>query len=513
VFLFNIMILYLLAASSACAPVNNEASTPIPPTVEREITTLSCFIAHQWFPVNEFTGVIPEQITQDTGVKLDLIIAVDSQQLSILIASGDLPDLVYTDTSLDKLSNPDLCYAYDDLIENYHIDWSIDTFARENALLFSPDDKVYFVFNHDPGKDSWVKTDFGVPMAPSLSLRKDLLEEMGNPELKTLDDLSNVFEEVKYRYPDLIPLIFDPSWRFNVFRVWSGVTQQDWISQEDGSYQFYTQTAAYKEMLWLLNSYYRKGYLVADNFAESDSQSSHWYELGRAFSKTTCTQNANVGYTNRLKGINPNFSSIECPPLDHSDYVTSDIGWSGTFITKNCTSPESAIRFMQYLFTPYAQKLTQMGREGIDYTLEPSTGRPLFSTEWMASIEQGTHNDIYNSWFYFGGSEIIESISRCASLPNYENDYKSTYDSIRAGYRNEPWLAAAIQVRNSEEKTMLDKVYEMIIPYEAKMILSDSDQQFEAGFMKFQNSLNQVGLQELTQFMVSRIKVMREQYE
>jgi putative aldouronate transport system substrate-binding protein len=158
-----------------------------------QVKTLKVFINMPWYPTKTFTGIIPEEITRQTGVKLDVTVAVDANQLGVMIASGELPDLIYTDGLHDRLSNANVCYDYDSLISKYKLDWKISPLQRGNALSFSSGGKLYCVLNHFSPIEEWKKTSFGVPMEPSLFVRKDLLDQLDNPPLNTLDDLTKVF--------------------------------------------------------------------------------------------------------------------------------------------------------------------------------------------------------------------------------------------------------------------------------------------------------------------------------
>ena len=60
--------------------------------------TLDVFINMSWYPNDSFTGIIPDLIKEETGVDLNVTIATDSNQLGVMIGSGELPDLVFTDT-------------------------------------------------------------------------------------------------------------------------------------------------------------------------------------------------------------------------------------------------------------------------------------------------------------------------------------------------------------------------------------------------------------------------------
>lgn len=120
-----------------------------------EVTTLSIYINHSWYGVEKFEGIIPEAITEATGVVLDPTVAVDQSQLGVMIASGELPDLVYTQELLDRMSDASVSYAYDDLIEEYNVDWEIPETQQGIAKGYSKDGKVYTILNHYFNRDHY----------------------------------------------------------------------------------------------------------------------------------------------------------------------------------------------------------------------------------------------------------------------------------------------------------------------------------------------------------------------
>ena len=52
------------------------------------------FVDATWYPFQEWSGEIPEAITKATCVKPKVTVATDDKQLALMVASGDLPDIV-----------------------------------------------------------------------------------------------------------------------------------------------------------------------------------------------------------------------------------------------------------------------------------------------------------------------------------------------------------------------------------------------------------------------------------
>ena len=102
------------AASEAAGTNTENAETATPDPI-----TMDIFMDFTWMPVDSFEGIIPEEITRQTGVTLDATFALDYNQLGVMASSGELPDLVWTQNMIDRLSSGDICYSIEDLIEEY----------------------------------------------------------------------------------------------------------------------------------------------------------------------------------------------------------------------------------------------------------------------------------------------------------------------------------------------------------------------------------------------------------
>jgi putative aldouronate transport system substrate-binding protein len=480
--------------------------------VAAPVKTLKVFINMAWYPTKTFTGIIPDEITRLTGVKLDPTITVNDQQLGVMIASGQLPDLVYSDVLRDRLSNASVSYDYDSLISKYNVNWKISPQQRGNALSFSPDGKLYTVVNYFSTTDDWRNAKFGTPIAPSLFLRQYLLDQLGNPPLKNLDDLTKIFGTVKTKWPDIVPFTFDYNWRFNVLRMWEGVTWADFVKQADGTYKYYIDTKNYYNMLKLLNGWFQKGYMSADNFAATNTTATAPYSTGKAFSLSSCTQNNNVGVQGPLTKVNPKYITVESMPLANYPYLNSSIGWAASWIPKKSSDPETAIKLIAWMFSPAAQMLTQNGRPGTEYTMG-SDGVPKFTKEWMAAVADGTQVTKYDPWFYFGANPIDEALGRCASLQNYDTYYAAPYKAIKNLYENDPWIAASLPVAGTDEKDIYDTVSGMVQNFEAKVIMSASDGDFEKNYNDYMAAATTSGVQKLEAYMSKKVPQTEKLYK
>ena len=487
----------LLATICLAAPAFSEEAPLL-----SEPVTLSIYIDHSWYPVETFTGIIPDEIKRLTNVTLDPTVAIDQEQLGVMIASGDLPDIVYTQNMIDRMSDPEVSYSYEDLIAQYNVDWQISDKQLGIGRSYSTDGKAYTVLNHYSEKADWEGITGAAPMVGSLSVRGDLLEAIGNPQLNSLDDLFNAYGLIKAAYPDVVPLKINENWNVLVLRYLNGMGGTDFLEQADGTYLHYSVDPRYKDILTWLNKCYQAGYVISDDpyFVRGSTA----IAVDKSFTSLVCTQNGIPGTNGDLAQIDPSYYVYELTPWEVSNYTTADLGWSASFIPLSSRNPEAAIKFIAWMFTPEAQSLTQMGREGIEYTLNDS-GLPVFSQEWKDAIAAGaaTHNRIYDPWFYLGGSEIVEAITRCATTD--QNLVGEAYNVISSKFDNYPWVKAGEPIGDTDEKVIFDKIKELSSTYDRKIILAADDAAAEAMYQEFIANAQRTGIDQLNAYVTEKI--------
>lgn len=463
---------------------------------------LTVFLNHTWYDTESFTGIIPDEITRRTGIRLVPTKATDYTQLGVLASSGELPDLVFTSQMMDILSDPDISYAYDELIGEYNVDWDVPASAQANAKAFSADDHYYFVFSHTSSNEDWKNTS-AVPMVGSMQYRKDMLDELGMDEPANLDELDAVFAAVKEKWPDVTPLVFAvTTWTLEPFKTWNNCTLQHFMLNDDGTCDIVAKTQPFKDYLKYCNSMYRNGYINADNFSWESADSAAAMSSGKAFARVGNTQGTNSDILSGLTEIAPDAEIYEMKPLSDYPLINSEIGWCGTFITRNNKYPEESVRFMQFLFSDEGQRLSQWGREGIEYTLD-ERGLPVFSDEWQASIDNNTNTEEYNTNFYFGGSKILEAAARCAVQPE---QYQASNDAIRKSYDNQEWYVyAEPKASDGDYKVIFDKMADYVKTGQAKVILSADDAEFDKNYEEFIKQLDAMDVDSLAEFMAPRL--------
>lgn len=481
-----------------------------------EITELDIFINMSWWPVDYWKGIIPETITEKTGVKLNITVAADEQQLGLMIASGELPDLVFTDSETTRLSDDSICYAYDELAEEYGIEFEVDSLRESIGKSLSGTEHYYTILNAMSLTEE-VEESIIVPGQACIYYRKDLYEAMESPKLENLDDFLNVCEQVQEEYPEMIPCLLDEAWKLQAISSWIGAGYashtygNQYVPTEDGGAVYYISDPEYKDFLKYANTLARKGYITAEAYANDGTIDVQQMAInGECFFYCYYLDPASLQtIDNQAKDVNPDAEWAVVPALGNYGVADTNKGWAGLFISKNCKNPEKAMEFVAYMYSDEGSHLSKWGREGIEYTLDED-GTPVFSEEFLA-LQSDTEalNEQYNMYCYYGVKGVDENAAKYAAMD--EEDYAG-FVTYKEGYTNDPAIGIAIPTASSDEGLIQAKLKEMLESEEAKVIFASSDEEFEVNYENLMNLANQIGLDTLNDYMNTRIPEVREEF-
>ena len=167
---------------------------------EKEPVTITCLIpeigAADW---NDYAdSSVQQAIKQATGVTLE-IIDCDDNKYSVILASGDIPDIIRAKPSFFKqLIEGGNVIALDELIQTngQDITESIPKTIEFSKKFWSNSTNNLYFIPAQVGVDA-------MGLAPGLgaSIRWDYYKELGYPEMKNEDDLLNVIAQMVQNHP------------------------------------------------------------------------------------------------------------------------------------------------------------------------------------------------------------------------------------------------------------------------------------------------------------------------
>ena len=479
---------------------------------KNDVVELDLYINESWMPITSFTGIIPEEITKKTGVKFNVTVTGDSSQLGVMIASEELPDIVWSSTEYDRLSNASLCYSYPELEEKYGIKIEGNDEQVAIAKSFSSDDDYYTMLDWYDTAEDWASLTVGAPGQTAIFYRKDLLDAANIAAPTTIDEFKDCLQKVKEAYPDMTPMGLGGYWKFQPLMTWTGMSD----SAYDGTTYYYDSTAPlYKEYLEYCNSLYRGGFVKAEDYANENEADGHQmaYNNGCVFYPWF----SNVGNLNQLQSetqkITPSADWHLLSPLKdangnlHAAYGTGK-GWAGAFVSRTCKNPEAAAKVLSFLFSEEGQKLSLWGREGIDYT--EVDGMPQFSDEFLETRKDSAKfNEVYDPWFYLGTKQTI---SLKGDFSGLDESIASQFTPYGAGFRNYEEVGIATPTSTSDEGIIKVKLDELKENMEGKIIFSDTEDAFNKNYDEFMNALLKSGVDEYNTYMNNKIKEVKSEY-
>ncbi|MDR2932080.1 MAG: hypothetical protein LBV27_03135 [Oscillospiraceae bacterium] len=369
------------AAATDSTDAASSAAGSQPPT-NQDVVKLRFFQEEIWWPYTTWEGRIPEKITEKTGVALEVTIAADMNALNLMIASGDMGDLISSGQLFTRLSDSNLCYNWDELNQEYYgRDFEIHSATR--FVNTAPDGNLYTVFVGFSPDCEWEANPKGVLEGAGLVVREDLLEEFGNPEVKTIADIENLMAQCKAAHPDIVPITFNIIYDAQILKILMGSSYQTTgFIDMDGKPKVFLKDPRLWPVYEKINEWYRLGYISDENLAfTQDSQDYDWMLNGKQMFASFHSAIAD-GWNRDLKAAGSPYRVKQLYDFEEPDaknIVGNGAGWRGMFIPKSCANPKAAIDFVNYMFTEEGRHLALWGEEGIDWNWNEDKTYPILN--------------------------------------------------------------------------------------------------------------------------------------
>lgn len=298
-----------------------------------------------------------------------------AQKLNTMIASGDLPDIVWGErgTDVERLREAGLLVPLDDYIDKYpNLKKWLDPKAMN--MLRSPDGKLYqfpnWYTNRPNGNAGWV-------------VNKKIYTELGSPKLETTDDLYNYLKQVKEKYPDVIPFETDLAAEghgldqlYSAFKEDNlGFTRFYAVPEGDGFKSIY-KDEPFRESVVYAAKLFREGLMTQDAMTQTRDQVDEKLLNGRVavYASANPTVYAMAADTEvRKKDPNdPNLGYFMVWPI-HKEGLDKNkiypgtynkLGWNAAVITTSAKDPEAVFAFLDWWTGPQGTTLQFWGVEG-----------------------------------------------------------------------------------------------------------------------------------------------------
>ena len=199
------------------------------------------------------------------------------EKLPVIIASGDLPDLI----SLENLSQADILKDGDSglfLDLNQYIDKMpnfkklLDLAPHSAPNLLSKEGKLYAVYFFTTNN---MAVDGGNDMAYVTGIRKDLFDKHNIAIPTTIDELTAAAVQLKKIYPDKYPIAPNSSWEtpFNILQSTNHICNWDQYLFYDGSaWQYAPLTDRFKDAVVTMQLWVKEKLLTPDYMTFTNAQ-------------------------------------------------------------------------------------------------------------------------------------------------------------------------------------------------------------------------------------------------
>ena len=315
----------------------------------------------------------------------------DNQQLTLFIASGDLPDVVTVDLwspahyMLQRSGLVAEVRSIIDRVDPYFNDYIGEVYFE----LLADEDGINWFLAACVFTDIIFANNLYAPVGPwnpALLVREDLFEELGRPDVTTPEGLMSTLLEVRDRFPDIVPFNFNRDMSTVAGGLINTPFGEGWIINGFGVQHFY-RTAddrvigawndpRYLDAIKFISRMYRYGIITAETLVQEFEQARSQIESGNTFMWI-----GGVADIGRVPSGNPDVRYVAAPPLNQMRGMQQvGLGWTSTFFYAGAENIDAAMRYMTFMYSKEGNIIAQWGREGIEWYWGDD-GLPYFTDE------------------------------------------------------------------------------------------------------------------------------------
>lgn len=334
-------------------------------------------------------GTITGDISKITGLALDIMVPPQNAdaQLSLMLLNDELPDIIsITDeTAVSQLITSGKVWNMEEFLTRYCPDSHLLTRFPEDIKkeLIKRDGGWYALPSHINSQSSreiwkpnsrfyeeWTQYNDN----NGIIWNRELLEKAGLSleELQTEGQVMAAWEKVKNMNLEVdgepvIPLLvdgkgyIDPTVKFLEYTF--GAERVD----ENGKYRDILLAPQSRHALLFLNEAIRKGYADPEQLTYENTKVKSNMASKRVLCFIGNVANTGIDYTQWVSS-GPIFSEGGEIPVLGKNY-RAPTGWLGTFISKDCSSPEEIAAWLDYMSSDEGLLFWMFGYEGKDYYL------------------------------------------------------------------------------------------------------------------------------------------------
>ncbi|GIP27275.1 hypothetical protein J23TS9_24050 [Paenibacillus sp. J23TS9] len=441
-----------------------------------------------------------------------------AQKLNTMIASKELPDVIWTDrgTDVERLRAAGMLVSYDEYLDKYP---NLKKWAGDSTLnmLRSSDGKLYQFPN-------WY-TSQPAGNAGYL-MNSKMYKELGSPKLETTDDLYNYLKAVKAKYPNVVP--FEPDLAkdgqgldilYSAFgEDHSPVYLRERAVPTGDKLTSIFQDSVYRESMQFASKLFREKLMAQDALTQTKDQVLEKAYTGRfaIAAGASPTEYGSKGDV-ELKKKDPTAGYEMVWPfhkegLDKNKIWTgsyNQLGWNVALITKSAKDPEKIFAFLDWLTGEEGSRVIMWGPEGILWNGTDEEGYPKFTDTYINDVERrskimdATVNLQWNgNTVYIDKSKMKFEKTLPAEKQNWESRYQSSI-TWKTQY-NATQFVNLNPMPDTEEGIIQQSVDEIFSESRAKALYAKNDEEVLSILDKAEKDAMAVGYDKLLAFKTEK---------
>jgi putative aldouronate transport system substrate-binding protein len=321
---------------------------------------------------------IAKELTKKTGIKVEWLAPVvgqEKEQLNLMIASSDLPDIIEWNWAGDfpggpeKAINDGIFIKLNDVIDKYapnlkkkytdHPEW-LKAAKTDSGTLYS-----FPFFRGDPY----------LQVFRGIVVRQDWLEDLKLPVPETIDDWTTTLKAFKDNKGSTAPLTFaTTAYMESAFLGAYGISSGIYV--DNGKVKYGNIDPAFKDYLTQLRKWYTDG-LLDKNVGSVDDKTQDANMTSSKSGVTIGNVGGGIGKWQPVLQTNDPKGKLGPAPYavlkkgDKPEFGQYDQAYTGpsAAITKSCKNVEVAARFMDYGYSNEGEILYNFGIEGVSYNM------------------------------------------------------------------------------------------------------------------------------------------------
>ncbi|MDE5577423.1 MAG: extracellular solute-binding protein [Oscillospiraceae bacterium] len=500
----------MASASSEAPDATETAAEDAVPPMDTSPLTLTLFINDTESDVS-FDNEAAEEIRLRTGITLEITVAENENSLDELIASGNIPDLLYAGEDTDKHIESGLLIPLDDLTEKYGGNFSA-LYGDKLDRLRAADGKLY-TFGTGGSSPARFTAD------GTFQVRYSVLEELGYPEIKTIEQLGDCLRQYKELHPQSTGLLLGGApiqqWTDTVSaRVNYVLGYPDdgefFVDESTGKAVYKWTDPRVKEYVRWLNGLWNDG--VLDDMSFSLRHDGYIDRLINGSPAAAADRHEDYASAEDALVSAGNGNRAYCPvpaafDKDTNVMFLADYGYvpaAGIGITASCAEPERAFRFLDWWCGDEAQLLVNFGADG-EYDPEADGAHFAEPFPMRGMTEKTSDGKLYSYAAEKYASVFTESekaaaeaygITLFADLFPQESELTSVNRT----------LISDMEIPAMSEESILLETLETYIKTEVPNAIKVSPEEFDAKWDEIADWCESNGAERLGELMTSLVR-------